>query len=648
MNIEQDDTRQQQVIEAAASARILVHAGPGTGKTQVSALRLAKLVHSGMRPSQILVLSFSRSAVKTLAKRLENLPEQSAVVSEDLRHLSIRTFDSWTFRILRQMGEQPDQLMARSYEQNIQALVDLIARDGASVKELLSNVRHVIIDEFQDLPGVRARLVLALLRLLAPPGELGAGFTVLGDHVQAIYGFAARFEDQNDEAQQDGWEALRNCYGATLQEIELERNFRSVPALAQLTAGLREILRREISGSEKLAQISEVIAQLPASSAVPSPEWLTCMPEGSVAILTRTNGEALRVAQHLLGRSVEGPPVAFNLQLAGQRHPSPAWISALLSPLRAGQLPRSQFEKIHAYCRQKLGEQGCQTLRLPSVETSWIRLLRASGASDSDTVVNLDALRQRLDWPDAFPDDHVLSEASLTITTIHQSKGMEFDSVALLRHESEDAEDPQEHPEEEASVFFVGITRAAKHLGVIPAAGIHRPPTVREFAKGMRSRLYRFWSGWVNLEMGLPNDIRTSSVVDVRVHGSEEKVDEIQQMLMSRGDTLRGHKVMLCRMSDPDNPTRVAYGIHLQNDNQPGQLIAMTANQVTVDLLSVLHDKGYSLPGRIMNLRIGDVVSLAGPEECPPHVPEPYRTSRLWLGITLFGTGDFQTWKRKN
>lgn len=65
-----DDGGQHAVIEAAADRRILVEAGPGTGKTHTAALRLAKLVRSDVSPAQILVLSFSRSAVRTLTNRL--------------------------------------------------------------------------------------------------------------------------------------------------------------------------------------------------------------------------------------------------------------------------------------------------------------------------------------------------------------------------------------------------------------------------------------------------------------------------------------------------------------------------------------------------------------------------------------------------
>ena len=110
-----EPTREQAaVIDAPQDAWLLVVAGPGTGKTQVAAMRLAHLVRSGLLPGQILVLSFSRSAVATLTRRIAALSLHDSSVVEDLRHLAIRTYDSWAFRILRRRGSRRRQTPRRS------------------------------------------------------------------------------------------------------------------------------------------------------------------------------------------------------------------------------------------------------------------------------------------------------------------------------------------------------------------------------------------------------------------------------------------------------------------------------------------------------------------------------------------------------
>ena len=108
------DPEQREVIDAGPQERLLVVAGPGSGKTQVAAMRLVRLLRSGLHPAQILVLSFSRSAVATLTKRISGLEIEDPSLLEDLRHLAIRTFDSWAFRMLRQGGASPAELLSQN------------------------------------------------------------------------------------------------------------------------------------------------------------------------------------------------------------------------------------------------------------------------------------------------------------------------------------------------------------------------------------------------------------------------------------------------------------------------------------------------------------------------------------------------------
>jgi DNA helicase-2/ATP-dependent DNA helicase PcrA len=86
-----DDAAERRfVVEAPPDALILVEAGPGTGKTELAAKRLASLLANGTAPAELLILSFSRSAVRTLTKRLGRLNNVSERVQEELRYLSIR------------------------------------------------------------------------------------------------------------------------------------------------------------------------------------------------------------------------------------------------------------------------------------------------------------------------------------------------------------------------------------------------------------------------------------------------------------------------------------------------------------------------------------------------------------------------------
>jgi DNA helicase-2/ATP-dependent DNA helicase PcrA len=639
---------QRAVIDAGADEWLLVVAGPGTGKTQVAAMRLVHLLELGLQPAQILVLSFSRSAVATLSRRLATLRMDDQGVMEELRHLAIRTFDSWAFRMLRQGGELATDLLCRSHEQNIAAVTRKLEDPSDPIAERLACIRHVIVDEFQDLPGVRAEMVASLLGRLNREGAPGFGFTVLGDPVQAIYRFAARNSDQ--PVPTDPWQDLKRRMGPKLREVVLMRNHRATEKLAAAAASLRKILGSvDLDAERKLAAMQRFLGNMPASTTDSrlAPGWLAQLPEGSLAVLTRTNGEAVRVWKMLLGDGLEGPSVSVRMRLAGSTPTVPAWIAGLLSGFKHPSISRKVFELAYAKAKERLGGDAAPDIGLPSLEVAWRRLARASGAPDSATSLDLDDLRSRLAWPDSFPDDQVSEGAAVHITTIHQSKGMEFDNVALLDAPERDSDDPPDDPLEQAHVGFVAVTRAGRHLGRLPSTCIFKPPRNRDFRNG-RSRLVG-WGSLVNMQMGLDGDLEPTSFVSTEVHGDERRVASLQQTLLEGVATLRGRKVVLSQVKTDESSPRardIRYDVRLQQQEGEGLLLGRTTAQLTHDLLDLLWDPGYAIPRNIYNLRIAEVNSIGVNADLNEDIPDPWRSSRLWLGITLAGTGDFKTWKR--
>lgn len=669
------DCDQQAVATAGITARYLVVAGPGTGKTEVSALRLAHLIREGLLPSQILVLSFSRSAVRTLTRRVEQLALSRGEVLEDLRHLSIRTFDSWAFRLLRMSGMQPRDLMRGSFDDNIGRLVHLLhAGTSEPLQAFLAKFRHIVVDEAQDIGGVRHALVVALLAHLSPPGKAGAGFTILGDDAQAIYQFAARVENAEREQHRRCMDQVREIYAGQLVEIELKKNHRATGEMAASIRALRQFLSSEVDDADKLRAMECFVASLPVVwNETLSPSWLAGISSGSLAILTRTNGEALRIATQLAGRDNQGPAVPVQLHSAGASALIPAWVAALLWQVPNDTVTRNMFQRIHEHVSRTCGDAVCLSLSLPPLNQAWLRLLRACGLGDGEKSFSMDVLRERMAWPDAFPDDQMHCDSMVLVTTIHQSKGLEFDNVVLLERatlagpgESDDENDQHDHEHEEnagsregasdrpdinegeeASVLFVAVTRAARHIGKLPREAIFTPFRGREFSGGRR-RLFNWWNGWVNLEVGIFGDIDPASFVDAAVHIDAGGVSLVQTLLLSQAAELRGRKVVLCKavQETESGEHHVHYDIHLQEGTDPGQLLGRTCSQLTFDLKRLLGNE-RPLPKYVRNLRIGQVVSLPAPLDLPLSIPDPWRSNRLWLGITLCGTGDFKPYKSR-
>ena len=79
---------------------VLLAAGPGTGKTQVLSLRIGQiLTETDMHASNILCLTFSRSAVSAMKQRLSEL------IGPESENVTVETFHSFAEKILREKSK---------------------------------------------------------------------------------------------------------------------------------------------------------------------------------------------------------------------------------------------------------------------------------------------------------------------------------------------------------------------------------------------------------------------------------------------------------------------------------------------------------------------------------------------------------------
>src|SRR5919201_655082 len=218
---------------------LLVVAGAGSGKTRVLTHRVAHLIAAcGVKPNEILAITFTNKAAGEMRSRLEGLLGGVA------RAIWILTFHSACGRILRRGGAPArgpeeyrsrvasfyDQTVADAYELYQRRLfgsnavdfddllmltVDVLERFPEAREKWQKAFRYILVDEYQDTNHAQ----YVLLKLL---GEQHRNVCAVGDPDQSIYAFRGADIRNILEFERD--------FPGT-RTIALEQNYRSTNAI---------------------------------------------------------------------------------------------------------------------------------------------------------------------------------------------------------------------------------------------------------------------------------------------------------------------------------------------------------------------------------------------------------------------------------
>lgn len=444
---------QRAVVDLPWDTRLLVTAGAGSGKTHTVVRRLDALVghedpEEALEAGEILVLSFSRAAVRELRDRIARHGDRA-------RRVHVHTFDSWAYQLLVQ-AYPDEEWAAHSFDERIRAATDAIEKGAVEAGEL-GAPSHVVIDEAQDLVGDRRDLVETLLDHF----QRSCGFTVVGDSAQGIYGF--QIDDPAERAgETDRFFAWLRASYDDLVELGLTENFRAKSPEARTALALGTRLQnlvgspggQEAAAATLHAELRDRLLDLPCLGDLSDGfalDALKAFPD-TCAILTRDNRQALAVSELLHEHGVE-----HALKRPLQDRPVPYWVAELLRSAESLTLTEARFLELLA-----------QIPLPPGVEPErcW-RSLRAATRRTGRGLVDVAAVG-RLVAEGRFPDELGDPEtARLIVSTVHRAKGLEYErvlllsppSVAELRKGHEDLDVPAE-----ARALYVAMTRAREDL----------------------------------------------------------------------------------------------------------------------------------------------------------------------------------------
>ena len=131
---------------------VMVIAGPGSGKTKVLTSRITHLLSKGVKPNQILSLTFTNKAAKEMTHRISN------VVGNEARKIWAGTFHSIFAKILRIEASKigyPNSFTIYDTEDSKSVINEIIKEFNLNTKEYNAN-------------AIRTRISSAKSNLITP------------------------------------------------------------------------------------------------------------------------------------------------------------------------------------------------------------------------------------------------------------------------------------------------------------------------------------------------------------------------------------------------------------------------------------------------------------------------------------------------
>ncbi|UUE23363.1 AAA family ATPase [Rhodococcus qingshengii] len=619
---------QRYVVEKPWDTRALVTAGAGSGKTTTLTYRLEHLTGSeDLEASEILVLSFSRASVRELRDRVDRLAGTG-------RRVRAQTFDGWALTLLRQADPQRTDLAGLGFDERIELAIDAIE---AGIVESFEQgpPTHVIIDEVQDLVGVRREMVEALLDRLAD----SSGFTVVGDAAQSIYGFQVTDPDSRAEETNRFFGWVRASFAGDLIEVTLDDNFRARTAQARVALPFGKRLQnlpadQAAANAEAVKIHDELLSTLARAPDFGDLNDLFVqdslrLSEGTTAILCRDNGQVLRFSEQLNKYNIP-----HNIQRSPRSRPAPAWVADLL--LTAGDviLTEERFLEIVSTFGAVIDDPG----------RVWRSLRRVAWSPRNRLDVG--ALRRAL-AEGRLPDElapNIID--SLVLSTVHRAKGLEFDQVLIVEPEQTRSLNSQgTDASAEARLLYVAMTRSRDVQYRIASPGTWM------MRKSNRKRNFlpvdRWYVGGRDKWERKGIEAIESDVCHVAPGGfSDPASDPVEAQRYLRESVHLADEVELLRLHDlPISPAETPpYGIF--HDGHP---IGAASERFRRDLWRLLKlNRGFEVkrwPQRITGLRIDMLESIAGSVAVTER--SGLGDSGVWIAPRLCGLGRFD-WKSDN
>lgn len=417
------------IIKDNTSSYIVVAAGPGSGKTRVLVHKLASLLlMEDVKHEHLLMVTFSRAAANEFKIRLQKLIGNAA------SFLEIKTFHSYCFDLLGKVGtiEKSDKI--------IQEATEKIENFEIEPNRITKTV--LVIDEAQDMDYQEFKLIKTLMN---KNDEMRV--VAVGDDDQNIYEFRGSsskylnsFIEQNQA-----------------KKFELNENYRSKNNLVIFANNFGYTIKNRIkehpivahqqdNGSIKITQHASSNLITPVVQDVFSTDL-----KGSTCIMTQTNSDAQQITGLLNANNMPAKLIQTNegfslINLLEVRYFMHCLTMADDKYIISDEAWQHAKRKIYQQYKESSAFEISRNL-IKTFET-------VNPKRKYKTDIEIFIKESRIE------DFAGINQEIINVSTIHKSKGKEFDNVFLMLNNYNSFSD------ENKRLLYVAITRAKSLLSI--------------------------------------------------------------------------------------------------------------------------------------------------------------------------------------
>lgn len=627
---------QDEFIQYPINSRIIVNAGPGTGKTYSLIERIVHLVKDEhVDTEDILVLCFSRTATAEVLNRIN----ERCTEDEDLEGSGwqIGTIDSYCWCLTHSDDDQTYNSATGSYEDGIRNAINFLKNEDIELP-----IKYIIIDEIQDIIDVRGKFILELLTHLKPD----CGFAVLGDFCQAIYDFQVERRKNSFTAVQF---IKKLCDISNIDKLTFEHNYRS-DSRSELNQKLDELRPALINedANDSFRKVKEI-----ESSQFTMEDSLDDMiesvldesiddPDRTTGVLVRRNADVTEVASKFYEKLFEADNyLPIHIQKRKEGAYLAGWIGLFFQSYQkeygTSKIDKNSFVEAFDSLfdddeKEKLNLKYSASYYWEALEQCMVNDENyGKGKYDIEKLlknISLNAWKFRENCGALLSG--ILQNSPIVISNVHQAKGREYDQVVLsTRILNFSNKDYDIKTNEKCRVAYVALTRSKDKVGLFKTGDFKYGAikmTNRAYLSGKKSGNIQ------KIEFGTYGDLDSSSFAN-------EEIQEYIRDELPVGEPLQLNKI-IC-----DNTLHYELAMEGGDMGVP-DVLGAASHAFTGDLCALMQMKNidqseyHCFPKIIDALYVNDLVTFIEQDKGQGKDLPQFGDILVWNGLSVIGMGE--------